>query len=97
MKVAKPWTFLSNHGHVMVQLNQNPDIKVKELAERVGVTERRAQSILSDLEEAGYISVDRIGRRNRYKVNHNLKFRHPSEANKSIGMLLKIFKNIRTS
>jgi DNA-binding MarR family transcriptional regulator len=91
MKTAKSWTFLSNHGHVMVQLNQNPDLKVKELAEKVGITERSAQSILADLEEAGYISVTRSGRRNNYAVNKNLKFRHPSESNKSIGLLLKIF------
>ena len=91
MKTEKSWTFLSNHGHVMVQLNQEPDLKVKELAERVGITERSAQSILSDLEEAGYISVTRFGRRNKYKVNSNLKFRHPSESNKSIGLLLNIF------
>lgn len=76
----------------MVQLNQNPDMRVKELAEKVGITERSAQSILSDLEEAGYITVTRNGRRNTYKVNQNLKFRHPSESNKSIGLLLKIFK-----
>ena len=91
MKTEKSWTFLSNHGHVMVQLNQEPDLKVKELAQRVGITERSAQSILSDLEEAGYISVTRFGRRNKYKVNLNLKFRHPSESNKSIGLLLNIF------
>lgn len=89
----KPWTFLSNHGHVMVQLNQNPDLKVKEIAEKVGITERSTQSILADLEEAGYITVTRQGRRNTYKVNQNLKFRHPTESNKSIGHLLKIFKN----
>ena len=92
MKTEKNWTFLSNHGHVMVQLNQNPEMKVKDLAERVGVTERRTQTILAELEEAGYISVTRNGRRNIYKVNQNLKFRHPSESNKSIGLLLKIFK-----
>lgn len=92
MKTEKNWTFLSNHGHVMVQLNQNPEMKVKDLAERVGITERRTQTILAELEEAGYISVTRNGRRNIYKVNQNLKFRHPSESNKSIGLLLKIFK-----
>ena len=91
MKSSKSWTFLSNHGHVMVQLNQNPDLKVKELAAKVGITERSTQSILADLEEAGYISVTRNGRRNSYELNKNLKFRHPSESNKSIGQLLKIF------
>ncbi len=89
---SKPWTFLSNHGHVLVQLSRNPELKVKEIAEIVGITERSAQSILADLESEGYITITRSGRRNTYKVNQNQKFRHPSEANKTIGMLLKIFK-----
>ena len=92
MAEKKSWTFLSNHGHVLVQLSQNPDLRVKELAEIIGITERSAQSILADLEAEGYISVTRNGRRNTYKVNQNQKFRHPTEANKSIGQLLKIFK-----
>jgi len=75
----------------MIQLHQNSDLKVKELAEIVGITERSTQSILADLEEAGYITVTRNGRRNTYKVNQNSKFRHPSESNKSVGLLLKIF------
>lgn len=91
MASPKKWTFLSNHGHVMVQLSQNPDLRVKEIAEIVGITERSTQSILADLEAEGYIDVTRQGRRNIYRVNRNLKFRHPSEANKSIGQLLKVF------
>ena len=85
------WTFLSNHGHILVHINRNPDSKVKEIAEAVGITERSALSILSDLETGGYISIERIGRRNSYKVNTGLKFRHPSEASKPISSLLKIF------
>ena len=91
MEITKKWTFLSNHGHVMVQICQKPDLRVQEIAEIVGITERSTQSILADLEEAGYIEVIRAGRRNTYRVNRNLKFRHPSEANKSIGNLLKVF------
>ena len=91
MESKKTWTFLSNHGHVLVQISQNPELKVKEIAEIVGITERSTQSILADLEEAGYIEVTRSGRRNQYRINRNLKLRHPSEANKSIGLLLKVF------
>jgi DNA-binding MarR family transcriptional regulator len=85
------WTFLSNHGHALIQIARNPDLKVLELAALIGITERSTLSIISDLEEDGYISVERIGRRNRYKVNPKKKFRHPGEADHSIGELLNIF------
>jgi hypothetical protein len=85
------WTFLSNHGHVLVHINRNPDSKVKEIADAVGITERSALSILSDLEASGYISVERVGRRNNYRVNTNKNFRHPMEAQQPISALLRIF------
>ena len=85
------WTFLSNHGHVLIHLTRFPDSLVREIAESVGITERSAQAILADLQEAGYIRVVKNGRRNSYKVNANRKFRHPSEATKSISSLLNIF------
>ena len=85
------WTFLSNHGHVLVQLKRDPELRIRDIAELVGITERSAQGILADLVDAGYVSVTKVGRRNTYKVNSGKKFRHPSEANKSIDALLKIF------
>lgn len=90
-KAPSSWTFLSNHGHALIQISRNPDLKVIELASLIGITERSTLSIISDLEEDGYISVERIGRRNRYKVNPKKKFRHPGEADHSIGELLNIF------
>ncbi|MGA1279667.1 MAG: helix-turn-helix transcriptional regulator [Candidatus Nanopelagicaceae bacterium] len=88
---ADSWTFLSNHGHILVFINNHPDAKVKEIAHEVGITERSALGILSDLEEAGYISVTKVGRRNSYTVNPRLRFRHPIESKKPISALLKIF------
>jgi DNA-binding MarR family transcriptional regulator len=85
------WTFLSNHGHVLIQLSMNPDSRVRDIAETVGITERSTLSILSDLERGGFISVERVGRRNTYRVNPNKNFRHPNEARKPIGALMKIF------
>jgi DNA-binding MarR family transcriptional regulator len=85
------WTFLSNHGHILIRIAQNPELKVAEIAAATGITERSTLSILGDLEETGYISVERIGRRNRYTVNPKKKFRHPSEASHSIGELINIF------
>ena len=90
-EIGTGWTFLSNHGHVLVHLNRNPDSRVKDIAEAVGITERRAQAILAELEASEYVSVERIGRRNHYTLNTKKKFRHPAEANKPISELLKIF------
>jgi DNA-binding MarR family transcriptional regulator len=87
----RDWTFLSNHGHVMVYLGRHQECLVRDIAADVGITERRAQTILSDLEAAGYISITREGRRNIYTLNSRMKFRHPAEANKPISALLKIF------
>jgi predicted transcriptional regulator len=89
--ISREWTFLSNHGHVLVHLSRDPDSRVRDIADSVGITERSAQAILADLEELGYVEVTRVGRRNKYKINPNLKFRHPSEDGKPISSLLKIF------
>ena len=86
------WTFLSNHGHVVVQISQNPDIKLTELAENVGVTERRVREILNDLRDAGYIEVYKSGRRNSYRVNARRPLRHRAESDHTLRELLEIFK-----
>ena len=85
------WTFLTNHSHVLICLSRDPLARVRDIADTVGITERSAQAILADLEGSGYVTITRIGRRNSYKVNTGLKFRHPSEASKPISSLLKIF------
>ena len=66
---GRDWTFLSNHGHVLIHLSRYPDSRVRDIAETVGITERSTQAILADLEEAGYVTISRVGRRNSYKVN----------------------------
>ena len=91
-KPSREWTFLSNHGHVLVHLGRHPDARVRDIAAAVGITERSAQGILADLEASGYVTATRVGRRNNYTVNTALTFRHPSEAGKPISALLKIFK-----
>ena len=90
-KMVREWTFLSNHGHVLIHLSRYPNSRVRDIANTVGITERSAQAILADLEESGYVTITRAGRRNSYTVNTRLKFRHPSEASKPISSLLKIF------
>lgn len=74
------WTFLSNHSHVLVCIAQDPDVRVVEIARRVGIGERAVHRILRDLEEAGYATRTREGRRNRYSVHLDRTLRHPLEA-----------------
>jgi DNA-binding MarR family transcriptional regulator len=85
------WTFLTNHGHVLVAVACDPDSRLREIAARVGITERAAQLIVSDLEAAGYLTKERIGRRNRYLLRPGRRFRHPAEDSRSIDELLAIF------
>ena len=82
------WTFLTNHAHVLVCLAENPDLRLREVAERVGITERAAQSIVGDLVVGGYVVRHRDGRRNRYVVKPEGPLRHPLERAHSVGELL---------
>jgi DeoR/GlpR family transcriptional regulator of sugar metabolism len=84
------WTFLSNHGHVLVCIARDPNIRVREIALSVGITERAVQRILGELEEAGAISRTRKGRRTHYAVNERLPMRHPIEKDHSVGELMKL-------
>jgi len=84
------WTFLTNHSHVLLCIAANPDVLVREVADLVGITERATQRIVAELEEAGYLSHERVGRRNHYKVNPNLPLRHPLEDHLEIGALLRV-------
>lgn len=84
------WTFLTNHSHVLLCIYQNPKIRLSEIAERVGVKERTAFAIVSDLVNEGYLSKVRNGRRNEYVVHPELHFRHPVERDAQIDALLAI-------
>jgi len=87
----KEWTFLSNHGHVMVALGRDPHARVRDIAVLVGITERAVQAILVDLEEEGYLTRERVGRRNQYQLHPDRAFRHPAEADRPVRDLLEIF------
>ena len=84
------WTFLTNHAHVMVCLRRDPTARMRDVATAVGITERAAQRIVSELEEAGYLSRDREGRRNRYTLHTGLPLRHPLEGSHTSGELLDL-------
>lgn len=85
-----PWTFLTNHAHVLLCVARDPEARIRDLAAAVGITERAVQRILTELEEAGYLQRERDGRRNRYTVRGNLPLRHPLEGHCAIGALIKL-------
>lgn len=88
---ARSWTFLTNHAHVLLAIARDPDTRLRDVAQQVGVTERAAQAIVADLEAAGYLRHTKVGRRNRYTINPAGSFRHPAEAHRTIGDLLALF------
>src|SRR4051812_41607432 len=85
----KTWTFLTNHAQVLLCLAATPDIRLRDVAERVGITERSAQRILAELVEAGYVKATREGRRNRYAVDRDHAMRHTAQQGHEIGALLE--------
>jgi DNA-binding IscR family transcriptional regulator len=85
------WTFLTNHAHVLLCVSQNPDVRLRDIAELVGITERAAQRIVTELEEAGYLERVREGRRNSYKLNTEMPLRHPLDIDHRISELLVTF------
>lgn len=86
------WTFLTNHAHVLIYVARDPGARVREIADAVGVTERTAQGILTDLVDAGYLERTKEGRRNRYDCVEDLPLRHPLESNHPIGELLQALR-----
>lgn len=84
------WTFLTNHAHVLLCVGRDASARIRDIASAVGITERAVQRILVELEEGGYLTHEREGRRNVYRVKPSLPLRHPLERHKKIAMLLSI-------
>lgn len=82
------WTFLSNHGHVLLCLAADPQLPLRDVARIVGITERSVQRIVGELEEGGYLVRRREGRRNRYLIRRGVPLRHPIEMHKRVGDLI---------
>lgn len=85
----KKWYFITSHASVLIEVDRDPNVTVRAIAERVGLTERQAHRVLADLSEEGFISREKVGRRNRYRVNHEARMRHPAVAERDIGALLR--------
>jgi DNA-binding MarR family transcriptional regulator len=88
------WTFLTNHSHVLVCIAEDPDVRGRDIAERVGISERAVQGIIGDLVDAGYVRRERSGRRNHYTIRPDGPLRHPLEADHTVGELLTMLGHL---
>lgn len=87
------WTFLTNHSHVLICIHRDPRIRLRDVAGRVGITERAVQRIVQELEVAGVITRYREGRRNVYRIRKRAPLRHPVEAHHNVGELLDLIND----
>jgi hypothetical protein len=84
------WTFFSNYGHVLVCLARNREARLRDVAAQVGITERAVQKIVRDMQDAGFLTVTKQGRCNRYRINRRKSLRHGLESHCSVGKLLNL-------
>jgi hypothetical protein len=84
------WTLLTSHGHVLVEIARNPEALMKELSAAAGITERATAMIVADLVDVGYVTRERVGRRNRYSVHLDRGFRHSSQGDLQVGPFLEL-------
>jgi predicted transcriptional regulator len=84
------WTFLSNHGRALLCIAHDPDVRLREIAASLGVTERSAYTVVNDLAEGGYIVKERDGRRNRYHLQHHLPLPEAPDKSQAIGEVLAV-------
>jgi predicted DNA-binding transcriptional regulator YafY len=89
------WSFLTNHGRALLCIAQNPEIRLREIAAELGITERHAYAIVTDLADAGYIVKLREGRRNRYQVQSHLALPELPDREQVIGDVLDILSGRR--
>ena len=82
------WTFFTNYGHVLIFISEHGDATLREISERVGITERATHRIVADLEQAGFLSKRRLGRRNFYEINADMPLRHPLEEHCSVKQII---------
>jgi DNA-binding IclR family transcriptional regulator len=90
---SRGWQFVTNHTQVLLSIARNPDIRLRDVAVEVGITERAAQRIVADLAEAGFVQRERLGRRNRYIVDFDAPMlRHWAQEGQQIGALLDLLR-----
>lgn len=84
------WTFITNHGAVLILISQHEQITTRAIAKQLGITERSVMRIINDLVEAGYATKTRVGRVNHYTVNQQAPLRRGDTRNVAVGELLRI-------
>ena len=92
-KSTQSWSFLTNHAQVLLCIAHDPGVRLREIGETVGITERGAHRIVGELADAGYISRTRTGRRNRYTIESDLPVPDPLASRQRIGDLLAILRS----
>lgn len=95
--VPRGWTFLTNHARVLILIAESPGIRLRDVADQVGITERAAQRIVAELEAAGYLDHEKVGRRNLYRLRPDAHLRHPLENDVEVGQLLGLFVDRSTA
>ena len=86
------WTFLSHHSQVLLCIARDPDVRLRDIAAEVGITERAIQAIVNDLVDEGYVERSRIGRRNHYVVHEEVPLRHRLQRDLDAGTLLQLMR-----
>lgn len=94
---TRTWTFLTNHARVLILIAEAPGTRLRDIAGRVGITERAAQRIVAELEAAGYLTHETVGRRNQYELLPDAHLRHPLEDDVEVGKLLDLFVDRATN
>jgi predicted transcriptional regulator len=89
-EAVRSWRFVTNHTQVLLCIARNPEVRLRDVADHVGITERAAQRILADLVDGGFVERKRVGRRNRYGINRNIEMRHPAQFGHEVGELLDL-------
>jgi predicted transcriptional regulator len=90
---SKTWTVFTNHAHVMILLSQDPNMVLREVALKIGITERAVQKIVADLQESGFIIKEKLGRSNHYKLIFDKPLRHPIEAHKKVKEVIQLINS----
>ena len=85
------WGFLTTHARVLLCIAHDPDARLRDIAATLGVTERRAHGIVTDLTQAGYLITQKDGRRNRYQVQSHLPLPGPGTRELAIGEIVALF------
>jgi hypothetical protein len=84
------WSFFSNHGRALLCIAHDPGVRLREIATALGITERRAYGIVTDLADAGYVLKEKDGRRNRYQIQGHLPLPEPISGKRTIGEVLDL-------